>query len=573
MNVTTPTQRSSTVPTLIVRLLQSPSKQRSNISGPDTLGKIATKLIPITLTNAPLPEGPILETRLIQDYAICSDPDRLYTTLLGSVISLEVYHATGTRRIRQVLFRGGLLTEEKQFTATENAVNLTWATTVLLDAEPIEMILSYQSIGVVLQRLNAGDYWPVDAIGNKIGGIDSKLYNLIQWTGLGELAGVPLPQAFADILQPRKGLIPVVTYDSNGKIILTARERGQKRLDLIVPSIKDQTGSRLYKTEIKDLRGSIDYGRVVNRITGYGGMKRRADIATLTPAWDRSLDQYVKTDPSLLQRDDRFREVGRLYRFDGDFWPLNAEGSGYTAQREDPIIWGRREVGRPWVKMNVSAGFTMVVEPGQLGLLSRKSQAGFLSGDYKYILFKSPMVTRYYTESQRIAREQGEPTPATVDFWELELQAIKQNGLLQTDTGVLGDLPIYRRRIHRNRDYSALTAGSFFREATDGRTAATPDGLFDNTSALQQEVFEKIIISRNPRNSFTISMPYCAFHLEHGMTYERMIDDRGRTIFDDLDYTIEGPITYNLRVNDNSAFTTQISLDGDSVNLLGGLTL
>lgn len=573
MDLTLPAQRTGATPTILLRLLPSPSKQRPNIVAPDALGKIATKLIPINLSDAPLPEGPTLETRLIRDYALCSDPDRLYTTLLGSVISLEILHTTGRRRRRQVMFRGGLLSEELQFSAEENAVNLTWSTVSLLDAEPIEMILSYQSIGVVMQRLSAGDFWPKDAGGNKIGGIDNKLFSLIQWTGVSEFAGVPLPQAFADILQPRKGLIPVVTYDTQGKIILSARERGQKRVDLIVPSVKDQIGDRQYKTDIMTLRGSVDYGRVVTRITGYGGMKRRADTAALTPAWDRSLDRYVKTDPSLMKRDDKFREVGRLFSFVSDFWPMNAEGTGNTAQREDPIVWGRRNALSAWIKIDVAAGFTMITEPGQASLLSRKSQAGFLSGDYRYIFFNSPMVTRYYTEAQRISREQGDPATATVDFWELELQAIKQDGLLMTDTGVHGDLPIYRRRIHRNREYSALSAGSYYREVHGVRNPAAPENLFDHLPVLQDEIYDKVVISSKPKNSFTVTFPFIASHLEHGMTYSRMIDDRGRIVFDDIDYTIEGPITYSLRVNGNSAYTTQVNLDGDSVNLLGGLTL
>lgn len=573
MNVTTQPQRGSAIPVVVVRLLPSMSKQRPNLVAPDTLGKIATKIIPITLVNAPLPEGPTLETRIIRDYAICSDLEYLYKTLIGSVLSLEVHHVVGRRRIKQVLFRGGLLAEELQYTRDENAVNLTWSTSSLLDAEPVEIFTSYLSIGVVLQRINAGDYWPKDSGGNKIGGIDSMLFNLIQWTGFSELGGVPLPQAFADALQPRKGLIPVVAYDSSGKIILTARERGLKRADLVVASVRDQTGAIELRPDVSSIRGSVDYGRVVTRITGQGGMKQRADTAALVPAWDRGLDAYVKNDPALLTRDDRFREVGRLFSFVGDFWPMNADGSGYTARMDDPIVWGRRDVSSPWIKMDVNGGFTMITQPGQAGLLARKAQGGFLSGEYKYIYFSAPMVSRHYTQAQRISREQGDQVPATIDFWELELQAIKQDGLLTADTGVHGDLPIYRRRIHRNREYSALTAGSFYRESGGVRNPAEPENLFDHLPALQSEIHDQIIVTRNPRNSFVVSMPYLATHLEHGMTFERLIDDRSRIIRDDIDYTIEGPITFNLRINDDSAYSTEFNLDGDSVNLLGGLTL
>lgn len=97
--------------------------------------------------------------------------------------------------------------------------------------------------------------------------------------------------------------------------------------------------------------------------------------------------------------------------------------------------------------------------------------------------------------------------------------------------------------------------------------------MFDDTPILSREVWESVVVSQHPKYSINVTMPYCAFHLRHGMTYTRMVDDRGRVIRDGINYTIEGPIQYGLRVIGDGAFTTTVSLDSDSVNMLGGMVL
>lgn len=573
MNIIPPVAKTNDVPTLVVRLLDSHRDRRSLLAGSDSLGRIARHIIPISLSNAPLPEGPTLETRVAGEYSITSNADYIHESLIGSILSLEAFYKSGTRRLRQVLFRGALSSEEHQFGADENGVNLTWSTTALLDAEPVEMFTSIQSIGYVLQRINNGDCWPTDAAGNKIGCIDEDLFGIMQWTGMIDIAGLPLPQAFADVLQLKQGLIPVVEFRDDGKIILTARERGKPDADLVVPSIQDHTGSVSIMPDVSSISGTIDYGRVVNRITGRGGVKRRADTATLVPAWDRSLDGYVTTNSASMQRSVELREVGRVFRFDGQFWPMNSDATGVSAPQETPIIWGRRSYSDPWVMIPASAKFTMVTEPGQAMFLSRKNMAGLESGDYRFVVFDAPMVSRYYTTEQQQARAEGVGVAASVSFWELEIQALKQDGLLLYDTGVQGDLPIYRRRIHYNNQYSSLTAGRFYRELDGARTPAEPASMFDDTPILSREVWGSVVVSQHPKYSINVTMPYCAFHLRHGMTYTRMVDDRGRVIRDGINYTIEGPIQYGLRVIGDGAFTTTVSLDSDSVNMLGGMVL
>jgi len=571
MNLVPPSTRTGTQPTFIVRLVPVPTRKNKNLNAAH-VGAISTTVIPITLTDSPLPDGPVLQTRIIGSYALSSDLDRLHESMADKVLHLEAVHVVGSRRVRQKIFVGALLSEELQYSATENAVNATWSTVALLDAEPVEMFLSFLSIGATLARMDEGDYWPKDYSGNRIARIDKSLFGLMQWTQMSDIPGSPVPQAFADVLRPRRKLIPVVSYDSTGGIVLTVRERGKTTRDLVVPSIADHTGARQRMPDVSALSGLIDYGRIVSRITGQGGEKKVADTVTLTPAWDRSLDSVVLSSPNIVDRDDRYREVGRLYALPENMWPL-ATAHGASTNTESPLVWVWDGIGDSWSRSDAQYEFMTTTAAGTRSVLDRKGSAGYTDGTYTHVFFNAPMVYRRYSAAQLQAREEGDSAYPAVGFHSIELQGFRQGGILTTDTGYHGTYPLQRRRIHKRSEYTALTAGRHYVDVGGRRTPANHEGTYDGTPGLAREISDLVEMSSDPKNSMTIRFPFFNPSLVHGITYTRIIDDRNRAIRDNIEYTVEGAITHTLRVTGDDAFTTSVNLDSDTARLLGGLTL
>lgn len=559
-------------PELSVRLQNNSTRNNPWSIVADRYGKFVDFLHPVSLSRRPLPEGSTLTTEVVweRQYAMASDPLSVYKSLIGSILTLEARYQFGSRVIKQVIFRGTLLAESKSIGENENGVSLLWNDANTLADEPIEMFTGAMAVGSVLSFLDANENaWPLDYSGRRMGRIDAELFSMRQWTGSYSIGGLPIPVAFAQMLRSSHRLIPDINYHTDGTYVLTARERGAKEFDLVAGRINKAMGTISYVADFPEARIHIDYSRVVNRITGRGDYNKKADTVTLTPAWDRSLDSGFFENPSLGDKDPVYEDVGRLFRFDADMWPYNAEPHGAGNVEDVAILWGRRGPFDEWKKINLQAQFVEAPQTGMRNVFDRSRNGGFTSGNYRYIKLAPSLWVDYYDTTKTASREAGNPETPDRTFMELELQAIKNDGMLQTDTGYKGTLPIRRRRIHVNRDYSKMTAGTFYRDAGDSRTAATPEGLYDHTGALLAECNELIEDAQHAKETSDIILSHVPLWLEFGMCCRRIYDVCGTKVEKDLHWYTEG-IDYIFNTGGKESWTTRIITDRDIAKGMGG---
>lgn len=566
------TARARLFPSLSVRLQDSSARVNPWNYRADRYGRFVDFLHPVSLSRRPLPEGSTLTTEVAweRQYAMASEASCVYKSLIGSIITLEARYQFGGRVIKQVIFRGTLLSESKSVSENENGVSLIWSDANTLADEPVDMFTGAMNIGHVLAAIDANSaVWPLDYQGRRMVRIDANLFSIPQWTGSNSVS-VPVNQAFADLLQRRGKLIPDINYQSDGTYVLTARERGAREFDLVAGRINKAVGTKLYVADMPEARISIDYSRVVTRVIGRGDYCRRADTVALTPAWDSSLNAAFLADPSLGDNDPDYEDVGRLFRFDGNMWPYNAEPHGPGELNDEAILWGRRSLSDNWKRIRINAQFAEGPQTGSRNVFERARNSSLAGGNYRYIRLETAAWADYYDEPKKALREAGTPTTPDRGFMELEFQAMVNTGLLQTDSGYMGTLPIRRRRIHTNREYSKMTSGSFWHDAGDMRTAATPEGQYDHTGALQDECLELLENSQHAKEGSDIILNHTPLWMEFGMCCRRIYDVCGSKVENGLRWYVEG-IDYTFNTGRENSWTTRIITDRDISKGLGGL--
>jgi hypothetical protein len=551
-------------------MLSPADRRHSAGAGANRYGAISDTIIPVSLKFGK--DGAQLDCRIRRDYAISSDPDYLHESLAGYWATLEYRPNSNNRALQTVLFRGVVSSESYQHASQENGVDVTFWDRLALADNVVEMYTGYYPIGTVLSMIDAMDIWPEDTDGNRLGGIDPALFERRQWGGMLSIDGIPTPQAFAMLFQNQKKDVVDIDYQG-GKMLLTTRQRGAEEVDLVVGRIKATVGTKVYEVDIKDLRGVKDYSRVVTRLVGRGDITQRADTYSLTPAWDRSLDDVVLEDPSLPDTNPGvYGAVGRLYLVPAAFWPYNAE-SGGTGSGYDPVLWARRSSDYDWVPIE-NDGEIVRDETGFVHPLTGKSQMAYTDGASRLYRFNSTQICRYYTQAQEVQRRAGEFVEPTATFAELELTATFQDSVLAYDTGFRGDLPIRRTRLLKNQEYSRLTVGQFFRAygtQLQGRVSASPP-TFDHTGALVNECEDAIDVISQPAMSFTAALTRCNFNLKRGMKVRNMYDRDGDLVFENLGWFIES-IDYTFNTLREGSYTASVSFDGAAEDLLGGVVL
>ena len=567
-----PSSRTRNIPTLVVRLYAPRDKVTTPNITQSRAGRITTRLRPVSLQCRPLPDGRTLTTRVRSEknYAYASDPEAVYESLVGWLLSLEVRYVVNRQPIKQFLFTGRLVSEGMQFAEKENGVDLYWNDVDVLNEKPVERFISLYSIGLVLSTLDADEtIWPLDGAGNRIASIDSSLFSLPEWTGMTSLEGQPIGQSFADLLRNKKKLIPTLTYSDDGKMVLTAVERGAKQVTLISGRIRALQGTPTYMNEIRSKRGLRDYASVVNRITGHGDYIRKANTVTLTPAWDRTLDAAVLANPSLPDSDINYRYVGKVFEIPGIYFPYNAEADSGAAGKENILLWGRPDPLTAWRRIGLTSDFAFATAGGPNTFIRRKN-SGVGSGAYKFVVFNSVMFTDWYSADQLSQMALGNPVIPERSFWELEFTGLERGAILVADTGYTGDLPVKKWRIYRNRDYSKMEVGTFYREAGDGRTAATPNDLYDHTGVLLRDINEMVDQSAMPKTSETIQLNYTPFFIDHGMEIAAVYDTHGTQTADKPKWFIED-WEWKFNLGTPESFTTNLNLNNNLSSMQGGM--
>lgn len=561
--------RTEKVPNLALRILPPADRQNAATAGANRYGKITQNIYPVSLGFGK--DGAELNCRVRGDYAVCSDPDYLHESLAGYWATLEYRPNTNNKALQKVLFRGVVASESSQFSIQEDGVDVSFWDRLALSDDVVEMITGWYSIGTVLSMIDEMDIWPKDTNGNKVAGIDPDLFTRMQWCGMHSIDGIPIPQAFSQIFDRQKKDVPDIIYQTDGKMLLTTRKRGDEEVDLVVGRIKAAVGTKVYDVDIRELRGVTDYTRVVTRITGRGDLTRKADTYALEPAWDRSLDAAVLADPSLPDTNPVYRNVGRRYLVPSALWPYNAEGG--TDGNFTPNLWARRTSLEEWTPIENDGAFE-IDYGGYADPLTSRGTTGWSNGLNRYVRFNTTKITNYYTSSQLAARESGDFVTPTRSFPELQITAQYQDSVLSYDTGYRGDLPIRRRRILRNREYSKLTVGDFYRRKSNvvmGRDSVTPP-TYDHTNNLINECEDAIEVTCKANQSFTAVLLRCNFNLKRGMRIRNIYDRDGDLIFEDVGWIIER-INYVFNTGREGAYSTELQFDSAADDMLGGLVL
>lgn len=562
------TSRNEKVPAVVLRLLAPPDRRSSGGYGANAYGAITDDMYPISLSYGK--DGAELTCRVRNDFAICSNDDNLHKSLAGYWATLEYRPNTNNRALQKVLFRGVVSSESYQMSANENGVDVTFWDRLALADDVVELIIGYYNIGTVLSMIDNMDIWPKDANDNRLAGIDPALFDRMEWTGHYSIDGLPVPQAFASVFQNQKKDIPDIVYDG-GTMLLTTRKRGDKEIDITVGCINVAKRTKRYDVDLRSLRGVKDYSRMVTRITGRGDLTRKADTFSLEPAWDRSLDAAVLADPSLPDRHPMYRAVGRRYLVPAKLWPYNATANLYGQFKPD--LWAKRPDDTEWMKIENDG----MIEPGYVDEddpLRARSLSGYTDNNLRYVWFASTKIYYYYTRSQMIQRSEGAFVKPSLGFAELQLTALYQDDVLEYDTGYRGDYPIRRRRIYRNREYSRLTVGDYYKPNNDmikGRVW-TVAPVYDFSGPLTNECNDAIEVSSRPYASFTAVLTRCNFNLHRGMRVRNIYDRDGRLIFEDVGWYIES-IKHTFNTGKEGSYSTELNFDSSADDLLGGIVL
>lgn len=569
-----PSTRSRTIPTLVLRIYPPRDKVTNPNVTQSRKGIITERFRPVSLSCRPLPEGRTLTTRVRSEgsYAYSSEAESICEELVGWILSLEARQVVNRKAIKQTLFIGRLASDGRQFDTSENGVDLYWNDADLIKERPLQRWISLSTIGFVLSTLDADEtIWPTDGSGNRLASIDSNLFSLPEWTGMTALEGQYIAQAFPDLLQNKRKMIPVLDYSDDGTMVLTAVERGAKQLTLISGRIESLPGTPLYQNEIKSKRGVKDFSSMTTRITGQGDYIRKVNTVAMTPAWDRSLDAAVLADPTLPDVDIRYRDVGKTFSIPGIWYPYNAEAQNGVVGKEAVTIWGRKNEFSPWMRMMVTSDYTFSTSGGD-NTFMRRGNSGVESGAYKFITFQQVMYVDWYTDDQLQQMADGNPQIPERSFWSMEFTGIEKGSFLVADTGYVGDYPVKKWRIHRNRDYSKLEVGQYWREIADGREAAVPRDLYDHTGALLKDINDMADQTSMPKCSETVQLNYTPFFIEHGMEIAKVYDTHGTQTLDRPKWFIEDwEWKFNLGPKDKDTFTTTLNLSNTLTN--GGVDL
>ena len=558
------------VPSLALRLLSPFDRRHTAGAGANRYGNITQLIRPISLTQGT--DGSVLSCRIPRSYAVCSDPDYLHESLCGYWATLEYRPNSNNKALQKVLFRGVTSSEPIQYSSSENGVEVTFWDRLGLADDVIELNTGYLNLGVVLSTINDMDVWPVDTDGNRLGGIDPALFERKEWSGNTSINGTPVPQAFADLFAKQKGDIPWITYDAGGKMLLTVIERGEQEIDLTVQRVRVDTGVKKRELDIKELRGLIDYSRMATRITGRGDLTRTATTVDLVPAWDTSLNNAVLANPSLVDTDPRYEDVGKLYEIPVGMYPYNAEANG-SGSAFKPQAWGRRNSLGEWMAIDNDGDLVRDGSESVDPLLGRSS-THFSDGRLRRYRFSAPQIWRDYTEEQQIQREGGAEVDPEVGFLEIQMTCMYQGPELTYDTGYVGDYPIRRRRILRNNEYSKLVAENYFRRKESsliGRVSAAP-ATYDHSAPLQSECLAAIAVTSRPAISLTAVITHCNFNWLIGARVRNIYDTVGKLVFEDVGWYIEGITTYFNTGQDN-AYTMELTFDNALQDMLGGVIL
>lgn len=540
-------------------------------------GEIRTDLRPVAIDRHPGPEGGVLVLRPLAN-ALASSPDDMVEDFDGAIAEVEIRRDLTGRSMRQVLFRGRYLAKDWQFGAGQNGCDLHFGDWEILNDNVLRHNFGANHLGFALKYMdNLPHLWPRDHNGNKLARIDPDLFSAWNMVGDIPLQGQPIGAAFCDLLSRRREWIPDIDY-SEGQVVLTGRKRGARELDLVIGPVNVDEPDPDYFPNTMEISGTEDVARRINRITALGGLSLKRDVTDLTPAWDRTLDAEFLADPNEDGQgdDDPLRDVGRVFLIDGDFWPVNGEPVGPVAKSERPKIYARPTEDDeyfPIEEENAPIFLTreqLYERTGRTFLYPESLY--YFDTPPNYVVFKEPILHRYYTEEEHLTRLGGTVVSEHVVFPQLQLQAMRMVGRLTADTGYVGDSMVERRRIHTNERYIRISTGTFYRDIGDSREIATDVSDRNDSLILLYEARSIVDKTRHPTAQMRVILPYFDFALQLGDRITRILDSEGTVIREGLQWDVEG-IQYRLIQSGGDYGRTVLSLSQDLQSIWGGLVL
>jgi len=505
-------------------------------------------------------------------HAIATDPDLLADEYQDKIISIEARaRDSNNKAVQEIVFRGNPGNRGMQFSETANGVDITlrdfW---FYFEDKPVVCPSRNKNAGQVLRELDQGFYvtnsydyitpgisvtqtafnpplWPVTDAGVQLAHIDPALFDLkVSMTGVA-IEGQPLSEVLAYIIQ-RCGLTPDLRYD--GSTVYVTGRKSNIEHELIIGT-PDDTGSN--EPDIKGLSGGKDNGQIVNRIYGFGDYERQAGNVSLSPAW-------VPTDatPAAYDTYDSLynQTVGRLYRYNGPAWPFDAQShtvivTGYTPEpgsySDQMIVWKFNPVTSAWepaaqkaIPIAVrddgsTAGTILDIDYG----LDIRLKKGF------YLYFPDRQIDRYYTTAQQVQRAAGTYVDPTYGWSQFEAQLVRRGNRIRYDTGIRGDFPRERSRVHRNEGVTKLITGTRYRVSglAGYRTRIAVDDLkgFDDTPYLKAETLDMVDKTKAPQNGYNITLNRIDLGFRKGDKITALLDKSLDPVpgFENLDWVIE----------------------------------
>jgi len=552
------------------------------------LGDVRTDLVPLKLDVHPGPRGSTLTVRLPHEYFIRSDQDWDDTDIWeGKIYTLYVQRSGSTSRVSSVLFRGQKVGKACQFTKDQNGYTLHLSDWYPYGAAPIRMQqMMNMTVGTVCHIFEAGYYntleyngihravtpnyfdrhpFPQDENGNNIGRIDETLKSSTVFPGTLSFVGQSFREAFCELIELLgPNYLPYIWYDGNTPV-LSAREKGARTKRLVVGAALDASATVNHIPNVQRLDGMISDEALYTQGVGVGGYTRTIDTVELTKDWTAAEETAVLADKSLTNT-EQYRHVGRRYKAQKRFWPMNAIPHGESStwsEQETPLILRRRDSTQQWERADISFEVLRTRSEGnenssheRLGgrgmVIDRKYDITYQGGSHIHLWFADSQLWEYYTDAQQITRMGGTAVDPTQGTYDLQMQAVQiDDDPLLAYSDVKGTDPRHRMRALLNPEATKYTHTKHYTVDNDNSltevTEATSATTRNDTSILAAQVDAAITESSVPSVGMTAALWYLDFDWYLGDKID-LIDVEGNQPLGEVDWYVES-ISHDLQSN------------------------
>lgn len=568
-----------TKPTLVVREIPDDETKSNRGGGQGLVGEIRDDLIPMSYSDEPGPVGGTLQLRWKDKLWMQTEIDpETHEDFRGSTFTLEQRRSLSNRAVQEVLFRGKLASQSKEYADNVNGINLNIRDWFVYADAPIAMPTTTFSgpltAGALFAAMDNGYFqvidfenglpqskirtfsqypWPLDSDGNRIAAIDPELLALKTKPGSVALTGQPLAQAFADVLRKvSPNLIPSIRYDGAFTYLYGIR-RGAQEKELVVNAVGQASPTASVKCTCMRIEGSEDYSNLYNSAHGVGGLERKIEVFELEKGWTDDEETLVKATPTLLST-YQYQHVGRRYLVPRKAFWVAGVPHGPSAFKSDRVKAARRQTD---AGLDFQYSEMDIEQPKeQRGILRKGTAVDRLEvhpddASMAVVYFKAPQTYYYYTQAQEANRVAGTAvgTP-TVGFYDWKVEAVSPGLPLNVYHAADTDYPRFRTIQVYNPNAIKYTYvshieieddNSISESTTAPESLKTPDtgAVRDDSGFLLEQIQNIIQESARPDINFSAEMWHFDPSWKKGDRITRIRDTTGFVLYDNLEWYVE----------------------------------